>query len=407
MSNILHANGILHFQLPKSLFSKSGVFNRGRLNFPALAVYTYLCYKAQEGTKVQMLLTANELGDALKMDADTVQIARGRLEQEGLVSVMRTPLGYTYQLLDHSTGKALVRGIKGDIAPINLDDVSPTGLKTYFRHHTEGPFKSKTGSLTVYCPVHNDSRPSLTVDLNDHGTWKCHACDRGGKLIAFEQWVAKSKGEDLSTKDALPRLIGVLISLGLLKGHLGQPEASYQYRNTAGILKFEVLRYKTNEGKLFLQRRPDPNNPKKWIWNLDGVTKMLYGLGDVDEADVVVICEGEKDCDNVRSLRLTSEITSLKDVAVVTCPGGAHKWQASYSHSLQGKRVIILPDNDKDKTGVTHAQKVVASLKDQALEVRVCCIPSEFKDVSEFLEIHGSDLTQILGSDWIHKPLQP
>jgi hypothetical protein len=161
--------------------------------------------------------------------------------------------------------------------------------------------------------------------------------------------------------------------------------AKYPYVNETGKLLFQVIR---TEPKGFRQRRP---NGKGWLWNLNGVRRVLYRLPEVIREDHVHICEGEKDCDSDRALGFTA-----------TCnPGGAGKWRAEYGECLRGKRVVIIAD--ADEIGRKHAQQVAASLHLRAASVKVLELPGA-KDLSEWIE-RGGTREKLLGliqeaSEW-------
>ena len=70
-----------------------------------------------------------------------------------------------------------------------------------------------------------------------------------------------------------------------------------------GKLRFQVQRFEDPKG--FRQRRPDPDRPGEWIYNLDGVEPLLYRLDQLAVAtgnDLIFVVEGEKDVDRLSSL---------------------------------------------------------------------------------------------------------
>jgi len=150
--------------------------------------------------------------------------------------------------------------------------------------------------------------------------------------------------------------------------------ATYDYPDETGKLLHQTVRY---EPKAFKQRRPDGNGG--WIWNLDGIRLVLYGLPELRAADPkqeVLIPEGEKDVKSARSQGY-----------VATCnPMGAGKWQSSYNGYLKGRRVCVLPD--LDARGRRHAEQVARSLHGVAETVTVVELP--------FGDAQGKDLT-----DWL------
>ena len=218
------------------------------------------------------------------------------------------------------------------------------------------------GPLNVPRSKHNELRfgtnGSKSVDLRK-GVWFDHEVDDGGSLRDLfestgEMWPANGFHEDIV--------------------------AIYDYRGEHGRLLFQVVR---KPGKKFVQRRPDPATPGRWLWNLGNVGRVLSRLPELNAADPalpVLIPEGEKDADRLRSLGL-----------IATCnPGGAGKWRAAYSEALRGRDVVLLPDNDE--AGRKHAETVGQSLAGIARSVRIVSLPdlAEKADVSDWLDGGGT-----------------
>jgi predicted P-loop ATPase len=153
----------------------------------------------------------------------------------------------------------------------------------------------------------------------------------------------------------------------------------YKYHDADGKVVHETVRYKNP--KKFSQRRPGPNGRE--IWNLDGVTTVLYHLPELLTADpmrTVWICEGEKDADR---LRVLGQIAT-------TSPMGAGKWRNHYSDALTDRIVWICPHNDQ--AGRDHAQQAAQSLQGKAISVKIVEPPGvpEKGDVSDFLDAGGT-----------------
>jgi 5S rRNA maturation endonuclease (ribonuclease M5) len=206
------------------------------------------------------------------------------------------------------------------------------------------------------CPAHDDQHNSLSVDEGDDGQvlLYCHA--------------------GCSTEDILDRL-GVEwpdLFPNDTSG-LGTPEAVYPYVDAEGSVLFEVVRL---PGKRFLQRRPDPDVPGEYLWNLDGVERVLYRVPRVLQAvkagEPVYVAEGEKDVEALERAGATA-----------TCnPGGAGKWRQEYSEALRGARVVVVAD--LDEPGGKHAVKVAEMLAGVAASVEVV-EPVEGKDATDHL----------------------
>lgn len=171
----------------------------------------------------------------------------------------------------------------------------------------------------------------------------------------------------------------------------GKIVATYDYRDEAGKLLFQVVRYATKsptDPKVFSQRRPSPDGKGGWVDNVNGVRRVLYHLPELlanDQAQVFIV-EGEKDADRLASLGLIATTNS----------GGAGKWLDGYADSLRGRNVVILPDNDAP--GRRHAAKVRQSLQGVAASVKTLSLPGlpPKGDVSDWLDVQGQGREQLL-----------
>ncbi|PKH45500.1 topoisomerase, partial [Dehalococcoides mccartyi] len=122
-------------------------------------------------------------------------------------------------------------------------------------------------------------------------------------------------------------------------------------------IHYQVVRYKP---KSFTQRRPDGKGD--WIYNLKGITPVLYRLPELSatpKGQVVFIAEGEKGVNSLVEHGLTA-----------TCsPMGAGKWREEYNSAFINRDVIILPDNDEP--GKHHAEQVLTCLSKIAKTVQI------------------------------------
>lgn len=220
----------------------------------------------------------------------------------------------------------------------------------------------------TFCPLHRDEHPSLDFTDGQQGgiVFTCRSSGCDSALIAAH------------FREAHPELFP--------RGEHAHANArrvierTYPYTDAAGELLFEVVRF---DPKDFRQRRPDGNGG--WVWNLDGVRRVLYRLPRVIETakagGVVYVVEGEKDAEALERLKLTA-----------TCnAGGAGKWRPEYAEALRGaKGAVILPDNDQP--GHAHALGVARSLHAAGVPVKVLELPGlpEKGDVSDWLAAGGT-----------------
>ncbi len=230
---------------------------------------------------------------------------------------------------------------------------------------------ARAGRTTpLRCPGHDDRNASLSVLPPKKDGWvrlKCHAGCSQDQVLS---------GAGLSRKHIRPATSQVQ---PIRKREI---VASYDYTDEAGTLLFQAVRY---DPKDFRQRRPDGNGG--WIWNLDGVRKVIFKLSDVRWAITkqrpVIICEGEKDC-----LTLIS-----KDWQATCNPMGAGKWEPGYTEILKHGDILITPDNDP--AGEKHLAVVANALRGNVDRLRVLRLPKELngctvKDASDFFTAGGT-----------------
>ena len=212
------------------------------------------------------------------------------------------------------------------------------------------------------CPAHDDKHASLSIARADDGRALLH-CHAG-----------------CSAMDVC-RALGLRLRALFPPNHTSKPPgriaATYDYLDADGALLFQTVRL---EPKDFRQRRPDGNGG--WMWDLDGVKRVLYrlpGLLATDPDAWVFIVEGEKDADSLAALGLVA----------TTNPMGAGKWsKLSDDSPLHGRKVAILPD--KDSAGRQHARDVATRLQGKVAELKVVELPGGGKDVTDWLEASGT-----------------
>ncbi len=245
----------------------------------------------------------------------------------------------------------------------------PKTIRKYFDSKLPG-IRWKGDQGTAKCRWHHDRHPSLSIN-GKNGLFFCHACGVNGNLAEFERRVS-----GCNIKTAIQR-IAKLVNRGggsnLRRESVICLLISRQERKAAVSGFRSVLIWKP---KGFRFRRPDGKGG--WIWNLEGVVKILYRLPEVLNSESVYVAEGEKDVETLRSWGLAA-----------TCnPGGAGKWREEYSKVLKDKNVVILQDDDPP--GKTHAQSVAESVAQYAADVRTIPPFPKAKDVSEWAKQGGT-----------------
>lgn len=200
------------------------------------------------------------------------------------------------------------------------------------------------GWATALCPFHDDSSPSLSVNLSS-GNWICHACKQTGSY--FE-----------------------------LPGNTGEavPVKAYAYAEDLNV-KYLKVRYFPKTFRFFSVKDglvyPGKNGHKPILYNWDIVKKTA--------GDVYVV-EGEKDVDSL----------SKKGILAVT-GGGASNWSHEFSDLLRDRKVYLIPDNDE--AGKKWCHTVCETLRPSG----VIHFPNpKVKDITEWFEMGNAFKNLIL-----------
>ncbi len=222
------------------------------------------------------------------------------------------------------------------------------------------PRPSGTG-YQARCPAHDDSDPSLSLTPGNNGKVLFH-CFAG---CTYEEIISHLS-------------IDICQNNGQRKsGSKWDIAATYDYTDANGKLIYQVVRFTP---KRFRPRRPDPDKPGEWLWDLAGVRRVLYRLPETIEAkkhgETIWVVEGEKDAE-----RLIKE-----GLRGTTRAGGAKaKWLRSFSDALRGAEVAVIPDNDAP--GTAMAQAICSALVSVCESVKLVELPGleDKQDVSDYL----------------------
>jgi len=225
--------------------------------------------------------------------------------------------------------------------------------------------------------------------------FNCRGCGACGDTIALVQFL---DGVDFThacktlTGEPPPNLNGAKRPAGSRK----IVTAEYLYHNPDGTIAFAVERIEHQKAggsfvmkdgkrkKTFRQKRPDPDRPGEWIWDVNGVPVIVYRLPEVIDTithgAVICVIEGEACANALWKL----------GIAATTNAGGAGKWREEHRKHLAGTDVVLIPDNDD--AGHRHMQDVGAALSGIAKRVRVLVLPDlpPKGDVVDWLNAGGT-----------------
>ena len=262
--------------------------------------------------------------------------------------------------------------------------------------------KIEGDSLTGLCPFHQDSTPSLSVDLKT-GRFHCFACGAEGNYVDF---VAKQDG--ISTKDAYKK---ILADNHLDAGHkpVSAVAAVPQYtvaeyalekRLPAEWLKTECrmesgkdkiggflkIPYMDEQGDEVTFRKRYPKGARqRFAWKYGSSGKLMpYGMwrmASIREAGYVILVEGESDSQTLWHMGFPA----------LGIPG-ATNFQAQWSDLLAGLDVVI--HIEPDQGGEAFFQQLMRKLSDGGFAgtIRTMTVgPLGVKDPSELWCRDGED----------------
>jgi putative DNA primase/helicase len=161
--------------------------------------------------------------------------------------------------------------------------------------------------------------------------------------------------------------------------------AEYVYHTADGQPHQRVSRYYKGGKKQFGQAHWDGS---RWVNGLGkGFERAPYRLPELISAKLVLIVEGEKDCETAKVSGLETELGAV----TITNPQGAGKWPKGWGGKyLTGKTVVIVPDNDQP--GSDHAiavQRDVSPYAKAVVTVNLPDLPSG-GDLTDYLGLGGS-----------------
>lgn len=403
MSNIYRlASHVRHYQMPAALQDVLTYIRHDELK-----LLHFLHSEFQRTSRSELSFPATSVCVKTGIHPTNLGKARRALVEFGLLLTRTAGKKVTYICCDPTDRTPIPDGNSNGVA-IDFDSLSARVIEQYFRPRLKG-CKHTSNGLSARCPFpdHRDTNPSFSLMLGDGtgGVWNCYGCNRSGKLVDFEVFMSEgSTGGSIDRSQARSRVIDRLRDLGAIEPTTGQQDdVVFAYCDEDGEVISETVRPKGDKAAMY-QRRPNPDKPGTYIKDTKGCRKVLYNLPEVLEAFTVIVLEGEPDVERVRKLNLQDTGDSL--VAATTVVGGAGGWLPEYSERLRNKWVILIGHNDEDGKGLRHMEEVRLSLQGRAKDIRHVLLPAEFKDVSDYLEVHpGTDLIALIGDDWLQKPV--
>jgi len=231
--------------------------------------------------------------------------------------------------------------------------------------------KEVNGQWMASCPCRSDDdTPSLAIKVGDQdeALVYCHKglCDatkifQSCGLDLVKDGFVHDGGNDLRPRQKQPAPVRAasVTSVPAPKKKRKLVKV-YKYHDEDGNVLYEKLRYLSEDGKKsFAHRRPNPDNPSDYIYDLKDTRKVLYRLPEllkeIANNEVVWLVEGEKDADTM---------LEKFGIPATTMTNGANGWQPDYTMTLAAATAVcIIADNDDPgkKHAITVRDEIIAA----------------------------------------------
>jgi len=260
---------------------------------------------------------------------------------------------------------------------------------------------STSNGYQACCPAHDDKKASLCIHQEPDGKvlMTCQAgCSIESVLSAMGLgWNALFPDRSEGRPPGTPRPAKQKSGSKRKRPHsTGAIKETYSYTDVDGNELYRVVRWEPKD--FTIQHLEKTDKVAGYVDGLGGRARVLYRLPRfkqaIAEGKPIFIVEGEKDVHTVETLGF-----------IATCnAGGAGKWLDSYSKSLSGADIILIPD--ADLPGRKHAELVGAALKKVAKRIRFIKLPVKQAkgDITDWVVSGGTaeGLAQLIESaqDW-------
>jgi len=217
------------------------------------------------------------------------------------------------------------------------------------------------------------TKGSRELDLTK-GAWYDFEQEEGGGVIDLVKRHA-SLGISGSVADVLEREFGIQKQAQKALEPKQYIQRIHSYYDADGAEAYQALRMYP---KSFRLRQPDGKGG--YLHNIKGITPLPYNLPGIIEnkSAPIFVVEGEQ----------CADVLIEAGLVATTNHGGAGKWGEEHAQHLEGRNVIVMPDNDQ--VGHRHADAVVASLWGKANQIKRVDLPGlpDKGDVVDYLRTH-------------------
>lgn len=285
----------------------------------------------------------------------------------------------------------------------------PDQVMTKLKPYVAGAVPDARGEVEMFCPMHNDTRRSASLNV-ELGVWWCHGGCGGGSvrhLVDSEDlWVGlEGRVKNGNPLSSLAQSFGPVPNqrqlkkevVGWHKRLINDPERLRYLFELRGITKATAKRAELGwdgrhfkipvwspERDLWNVRTydPKPRMGRRKIWGVRGSNRpRLYPAGvmeKLDPGDSVIFAEGEWDA--LLGLQTGKPTVTRTD-------GAGKPWHPEWTVAFAGLNVYVC--QDVDKQGDT-AREITAQALSAVSNVHICRLPYGWKPKG------GRDLTDFL-----------
>ena len=276
--------------------------------------------------------------------------------------------------------------------------LSRIDFPSFYLQHLPDLKPNGNNEASATCPFHEDSTPSLFVNL-EKGVFNCFGCGEAGDAIQFLQKLHSI--DSVTAMDRIREECGVphenaqKISgvaprflrkeqIERLHGQLLADETFLNRVTQARGLALETIRHfklGLQNGRILIPMEAEPD---RWAWKEHkgnqsrGNKAMIYPM-EALKADLprIIIAEGELD----------ALILNQHGFPAVSGTAGAGTWKREWNHLFEGRNVILSYDNDEP--GKKGAVRVAENLRSFARTIKAINWPMEMnheglKDVTDY-----------------------
>lgn len=148
------------------------------------------------------------------------------------------------------------------------------------------------------------------------------------------------------------------------------------YRDVEGREIFKKVKVinENGEKRYWIEVRTEEG----WEPSRNSLNPIPYNLDKFIEFEGIIICEGEKDADNVNELNIRHLAT--------TAPTGAHNWDDRLTEYFRDKSpLVFLYDVGNENEVNFYARKIQEAFPDTVVKIASVPIPEREADISDFL----------------------